>query len=138
MCLGEYLLVCSGKLITFVAKLNNRCSLYFPAAIFVLLGRAQIWRPHTEPYKSLLDILANNSSAKNRTNLRLGDIAYLSIFYNISISWLQTFNGFDFSFRWRDSENHQYYTSTRKSRHLESGVYPGNEGFAAMPVTRQQ
>ena len=49
----------------------------------MLLGRAQIWRTHTESYKFLLDILANNSSAENRTDLRLGQVAYLSIFYNI-------------------------------------------------------
>ena len=41
----------------------------FPAAIFVLLGRAQIWRPHSELYKLLLHILKNNSAAENCTDL---------------------------------------------------------------------
>ena len=76
----------------------------------MLLGRAQIWRPHTEPYKFLLDILANNSTAENHRDLRLCQVVYLSIFYTISNSWLQAFNGFDFSFRWRDSENHQLFS----------------------------
>ena len=41
---------------------------------YVSLGRAQIWRPHTESYKFLLDILVNNSSAKNHTDLTLGQV----------------------------------------------------------------
>ena len=60
-----------------------------------------------EPYKFLLHILKNNSAAENCTDVRLGQVVNLTIFYNISNSWLQTFHGFDFSFRWRDRENHQ-------------------------------
>ena len=41
----------------------------FPVAIFVLLGGAQIWRPHSELYKLLLHILKNNSAAENCTDL---------------------------------------------------------------------
>ena len=83
--------------------------------LFVLLGEAQIWRPHSEAYKFLLLILKNNTAAENCTDIRLGQVVNLSIFYNIRNSWLQTFHGFDFSFRWRDSENHQYngYVSSR-------------------------
>ena len=64
----------------------------------------QIWRPHSEPYKFLLHILKNNSAAENCSDVRLGQVVNLSIFYNIWNSWLQTFHGFDFSLRWRDSE----------------------------------
>ena len=83
--------------------------------LFVLLGEAQIWRPHNEPYKFLLLILKNNTAAENCTDIRLGQVVNLSIFYNIHNSWLQTFHGFDFSFWWRDSENYQYngYVSSR-------------------------
>ena len=73
-------------------------------AIFVLLGGAQIWRPHSEPYKFLLHILKKNSAAENCTDVRPGQVVNLSIFYNIWNSWPQTFQGFDFTFRWRDSE----------------------------------
>ena len=66
--------------------------------LFVLLGEAQIWRPHNEPYKFLLLILKNNTAAENCTDIRLGQVVNLSIFYNIHNSWLQTFHGFDFSF----------------------------------------
>ena len=64
----------------------------------------QIWRPHSEPYKFLLHILKNNSAAENCTDVRLGQVVNLSIFYHIWNSWLEAFNGFDFSLRWRDSE----------------------------------
>ena len=47
----------------------NQMFALFPAAIFVLLRRAQIWRPHSEPYKFLLHILKNNSAAENCTDL---------------------------------------------------------------------
>ena len=83
--------------------------------LFVLLGEAQIWRPHSKPYKFLLLILKNNTAAENCTDIRLGQVVNLSIFYNSRNSWLQTFHGFDFSCRWPDSENHQYngYVSSR-------------------------
>ena len=84
----------------------NQMFALFPAAIFVLLGGAQIWRPHSEPIIFLLHILKKNSAVENCTDVRLGQVANSSIFYNIWNSWLQTFQGFDFSFRWRDSENH--------------------------------
>ena len=40
-----------------------------------------------------------------RTDLRLGEIVSLLVFYNISFSWLFSFNGLEFIFLWRDSEN---------------------------------
>ena len=52
-----------------MAKLDTRCLHYFPAAIFVLLGREQILS-HINQF--MLDILTNNSSAENRTDLKLG------------------------------------------------------------------
>ena len=76
----------------------------FPAALIC----APPWRPQSEPYKFLLHILKNNSAEENCTDLRLDQVINLSIFYNIWNSWLQTLHGFDFSFRWRDGENHQF------------------------------
>ena len=78
----------------------------FPPPYLCSSGGAQIWRPHSEPYTFLLHILKKNSAAENCTDVRLGQVVNLSIFYNILNSWLQTFQGFDFSFRWPDSENH--------------------------------
>ena len=125
----------------------NEMFALFPAAIFVFLGGAQIWRPHIFIYNTLfknnkhcywgkgnpevnpisrisplvspinlLHILKNNSAAENCTDVRLGQVVNLSIFYNIWNSWLQTFHDFEISFRWRDSENHQW-RGTRKEGH---------------------
>ena len=80
--------------------------------IFVLLGGAQTWSPHIEPYKFLLRILKSNSTAENYTDVRLGQVVHSSIFYNIWNSWLQTFHSSEFRFRRRHSENHQYFAST--------------------------
>ena len=63
--------------------------------LFVLLGEAQIWRPHSEPYKFLLLILKNNTAAENCTDIRLAQVVNLSIFYNIRNSWLQTFHQYN-------------------------------------------
>ena len=71
----------------------------FLAAIFVPLGWAQIWLPHSEAYKFRLHILKNNSAAENCTDVSRDQFVYLSIFYNIWNNWLQTFHGFDFCFR---------------------------------------
>ena len=57
---GKNLLVRSEQLIKFV----NQMFASFLAAIFVLLGGAQIWRPHSEPYKFLLHILKKTHQRK--------------------------------------------------------------------------
>ena len=41
-------------------------------------------------------------------DLRLGNVVYLLIFYNITNSWLLSSAGFDFNILWRDSENREY------------------------------
>ena len=38
---------------------------------------------YSEPYKLLLHIWKNNSAAENGTDVRLGQVVNLSIFYNI-------------------------------------------------------
>ena len=80
----------------------------FPAAIFVSLGRTQKWRLNTNLYKFVGNIMSNNSSTVDRTDLRLGQSPYLFMVYNVSIFWLHSVNGFRFLFWWRDSENRQY------------------------------
>ena len=61
----------------------NQMFALFPAAIFVLLRGAQIWHPHSEPYKFLLHILKNNSVAENCINVRLGQV--VNLWYQHSI-----------------------------------------------------
>ena len=38
-------------------------------------------------------------------DLRLGQIVYILVFYNISLSWFLPLDGFQFIFLLRDSEN---------------------------------
>ena len=83
----------------------NQIFALFPAAIFVLLGGAQIWRSHSELYKFLLHILKNNSVAENCTDVRLLIYRY-SIISGI-LSFRHSTVLILLSFWWRDSENHQ-------------------------------
>ena len=39
-------------------------------------------------------------------DLRLGQIVYILVFYNISFSWFLPLDGFQFNFLLRDSENY--------------------------------
>ena len=55
----------------------------FPAAIFVLFGGAQIWRPHSEPYKYLLQIL---KKTQRRKTAQTRDLASLLIYRYFIIS----------------------------------------------------
>ena len=74
------------KQTSLLAKVNSRCFFLFPAAMLVSLGRAPTWRLHTKLYKFVWNIMSNNSSTENRTDLRLGQSPYLFIVYNVSIS----------------------------------------------------
>ena len=74
------------KQTSLLAKVNSRCFFLFPAAMLVSLGRAPAWRLHTKLYKFVWNIMSNNSSTENRTDLRLGQSPYLFIVYNVSIS----------------------------------------------------
>ena len=64
-----------------------------------------IWRLDKKLYKGALNVSANNSEAVGNKNLRLGQIVYILVFYNISFFWLLPVDGFQFIFLLRDSEN---------------------------------
>ena len=55
------------------------------------------WRFHTELYKFQSNVSANNSTTEYHTDLRLGEVVYLCILYNITNSWLLSSTGFDFN-----------------------------------------
>ena len=61
----------------------NQMFALFPPPYLCSSGGAQIWGLHSEPYKFLLHILKKNSAAENWTDVRLGQVVNLSIFYNI-------------------------------------------------------
>ena len=68
-------------------------------------NRTPIWRLHTKLYKDAWNVSANNSETVGHKDLRLGQIVYILVFYNISFSWLPPLDGFQFIFLLRDSEN---------------------------------
>ena len=72
----------------------NQMFALFPPPYLCSSGGAQIWRPHSEPYKFLLHILKKNSAAEDCTDVRRGQVVNLSTFYNI---W--NLNGFRHSLK---------------------------------------
>ena len=82
------MLVLEWKERAFIEKVNSRCFCWFPAAILVHQNGAPIWRLHTKLYKSAWNVSANNSDAVGHKDLRLGNIVYILVSYNISFSWL--------------------------------------------------
>ena len=60
----------------------------FPTAIFVLLGGAQIWRPHSEPYKFLYTFWR---TTEQRKTAQTWDLARLLIYRYSIISEILSF-----------------------------------------------
>ena len=82
----------------------------------------QAKRLHTKLYKGAWNVSANNSETVGNKELRLGQIVYIWVFYNISFSWLLLQDGFQFIFLLRDSENDLLLSSiTFKAHKTESG-----------------
>ena len=80
-----------GKERAFIEKANSRCFCWFPAAILVDQNGTPIWHLHTKLHKGVWGVLANNSETVCQRDLRLGQIVYILVFYNISFSWLLLF-----------------------------------------------
>ena len=66
---------------------------------------APTWSLHTKLYKGTRNVSANSSETVDHKDLRLGQIVYILVLYNISFSWLLPLDGFQFNFLLRDSEN---------------------------------
>ena len=62
--------------------------------MLVFRGRTSTWRPHTGLCKFVQNVSTNIWILGKRTNLKLGEVSSLLIFYNITISWLYPLNGF--------------------------------------------
>ena len=88
---------------------------WFPVAMLVHQSSAPTWRLHTRLYKVAWNVSANNSETVCCTDLRLGEIIYVLVFYNISFSWLFSLNGLEFIFLWHDSENDVIYFKMKLS-----------------------
>ena len=101
------MLVLEWKERAFIEKVNSRCFCWFPAAILVHQNGAPIWRLHTKLYKGAWNVSANNSETVAHKDLRLGQIVYILVFYNVSFSLPVPLDGFQFIFLLRNSENDQ-------------------------------
>ena len=62
--------------------------------MFLLIFGGHIGRLHTKLYKGALNVSANNSETVGHKDLRLGQIVYMLVFYNISFSRLLPLDGF--------------------------------------------
>ena len=94
-------------------RVNSRCFWWFSAAILVHQNGAPIWRLHTKLYKGAWNVSANTSETVRHKDLRLGQIVYILVFYNISFSWLLPLDSFQFIFfvaRQKDIWSHQRIT----------------------------
>ena len=101
------MLVLEWKERAFIEKVNSRCFCWFPAAILVDQNGTPIWRLHTKLYKGAWNVSANNSETVAHKDLRLGQIVYILVFYNVSFSLPVPLDGFQFVFLLRNSENDQ-------------------------------
>ena len=106
------MLVLEWKERAFIEKVNSRCFCWFPAPILVHQNGTPIWRLHTKLYKGAWNISANNSETVGHKDLRLGQIVYILVFYNISFSWVLPLDGFHFIFLLRNSENDLFCLQT--------------------------
>ena len=66
--------------------------------MFLLIFGGHIGRLHTKLYKGALNVSANNSETVGHKDLRLGQIVYMLVFYNISFSRLLPLDGFQLFF----------------------------------------
>ena len=71
-----------------------RCLHYLPAAILEDLSGPPIWRLHAKLYSFARNISPNISTLGPPANLKPGDLSFLFIAYNITISWVYPLYGF--------------------------------------------
>ena len=102
------MLVLEWKERAFLEKVNSRCFSWFPATIWVHEDAILVYQFGTKLYKGAWNVSANNWETVGHKNLRLWQIVYVLVFYNISFSWLLPLDGFQFIFLLRDSENDVY------------------------------
>ena len=95
------MLVLEWKERAFIEKVNSRCFCWFPEVILVDKNGPPIWRLHTKLYKVAWNVSSNNSESVGDKDLRLGQIVYILVFYNILLSWLLPLDGFQFFFAWQ-------------------------------------
>ena len=103
------MLVLKWKERAFIEKVNSRCFCWFPAAILVHQSGTPIWRLHTKLYKGAWNVWANNSETVGHKDLRLGQIVYIFVFYNIHFLGFFYWTVSNLYIFLHDSENDLYY-----------------------------
>ena len=98
ICLCAHMLVLEWTERAFIEKVNSRRFCRFLAAILVDQNGTPIWRLHTKLYEGAWNVLANNSETVGHKDLKLGQIVYILVFYNILIFWLLPLYCFQFIF----------------------------------------
>ena len=104
---------------TYASSRVKRKSFYRKSKLqmFLLISGGHIGAPkrctnmasHTKIYKGAWNVSPNNSVTTGHKDLRLGQIVYMLVFYNISFSWFLPQDSFQFNFLLRDSENDLLY-----------------------------
>ena len=112
------MLVLKWKERAFMEKVNSRCFCWFLVAIsgvsrkhrpwkhtlcfldtqFVYQNCTQIWHLHSKLYNGAWNVSANNLETVGHKDLRLGQFVYISVFCNISFSWLLPLDSFQLIF----------------------------------------
>ena len=105
ICFCARMLVLECKERAFTEKVNSRCFCWFPAAKLVDQNCAPIWRLLTKLCKGAETFRQITQKNAGQKDLRLGQIVYVLVFYNISFSWLLLPDVFQFIFLLCDSEN---------------------------------
>ena len=82
----------------FTEKVNSRCFFFYRWPLLVHQNCTPIWPLHTKLYNGVWNVSANNSETVGYRDLRLGQIVYISVFYDISFSWLHPLDGFHLFF----------------------------------------
>ena len=84
----------------FIEKVNSRCFHWFPAAIFVYQNCTQIYGVSIQSSTMVREMFRQitQSETVGHIDLRFGQIVYISVFCNISFSWLLPLDGFQFIF----------------------------------------
>ena len=101
----------SDEFMHIAMKTQNRRFFWFLEAIFVSLKGTPTWRLHTKLYTSGQNVFLNILFMNYCTDLILGKVFCIFIFFHFPDAELSVLTGLHFYFWWRDKENTEYNTT---------------------------
>ena len=105
----------------FSENVNSRCFVEFRQPYWCTKTVHQYGVSIQSGCKGARNVSANiKSETVGRKDLRLGQIVYILVFYNISFSWLLPLDGFQFIFLLHDGENDLYVRCTVRHSRIRS------------------